>query len=223
MNPTLLLLPLLAACVDTTPGSKPSDTAEHDTASVDTSGHDTGTIDTSGRDTASADSGGDTSVDTGGAETGHDTAVSGAGWEIRLTWTGLPDLDLHVMDTPDSLFLTPHDCNFCNTDPAWGAAGTADDPSLDLDARMGPPGEEVITIDSPAAGTYYVAVHYFEDNGGASVDATVEVLSGSVSLGTTTLTLDADDAWTAGTVSVPDMLFVAGVDAPVPPERRTCE
>ncbi|MFZ9889445.1 MAG: hypothetical protein ACO3JL_18275, partial [Myxococcota bacterium] len=67
------------------------------------------------------------------------------------------------------------DCGYLNRYPEWFEPGRQDDPRLDADLTRGF-GPEVITLDSPANGTYRVFVHYFEDYGrGEDVLATVRV------------------------------------------------
>jgi hypothetical protein len=94
---------------------------------------------------------------------------------VELPWdTSNADLDLHLARAGNDLFETPGDANWCNPVPDWGAAGAANNPSLDLDDRAGK-GPENINIEAAAEGMYDVRVHYFDDLGDDLVTATVRV------------------------------------------------
>ena len=94
---------------------------------------------------------------------------------VELFWdTGGADLDLHLADKGADFFSLPDDVSYCNQTPDWGVAGTADDPSLDIDDRYGY-GPENINIDTPQVDNYNIRVHYYVDNGDLSVVATVKV------------------------------------------------
>lgn len=133
-------------------------------------------------------------------------AVPSEELHVELSWnTGGADLDLHLIDQSawDDFFLTPGDCNYCNQTPSWGASGSADDPSLAIDDLSGY-GPENINIDSPADGTYGVAVHYYQDLGDDSVVATVRVYTYGVQVGEYSRVMERNDVWEVAEVRWPD-------------------
>jgi hypothetical protein len=113
------------------------------------------------------------------------------------------DLDLHLAQEGQPIFLTPTDCNYCNVNPEWGVEGvSSDDPSLDLDDVTGY-GPENININAPADGNYDMHVHYFRDNGAGAVVATVRVyLEGAVAYEVSEV-MEYDDRWFVGSVLWP--------------------
>jgi hypothetical protein len=116
------------------------------------------------------------------------------------------DLDLHLAQEGQPIFLTPTDCNYCNVNPDWGVEGVnSDNPSLDLDDVTGY-GPENININAPADGGYDMHVHYFRDNGAGAVVATVRVyLDGAVAYEVSEV-MEYDDRWFVGTILWPDAL-----------------
>lgn len=215
---------LLLACVGSSkPGGE--DTASGDSVSSDSA--DSVTPADSASDSSPVDSAAPDTVgsDTARSDTaGSDTAGFTEGLVVELTWAVAADLDLHLANTSDSWFSTPADCNWCNVNPDWGvAAVTEDDPALTLDAWASPPGAERITIEAPAAGTYHVGVHYFEELGASSVDATVNVWISGTLVGTYVYTLARNDVWSAVTVELPVGTVTPGTEAPVSSEVHTCE
>lgn len=140
----------------------------------------------------------------------HVEVVPADGFYVELSWDTGVDLDLHLMEEGADLF-EPGDCNYCNMNPSWGAAGRADDPSLDWDSIMGF-GPETITIDVPADGVYEVAVHYYGIAGATDcgvpcpeTTATVRVYLGGVLASEHTGTLYEDgDVWTVGRIDWPE-------------------
>ncbi len=92
-------------------------------------------------------------------------------FRVELIWNpdvpeGLDptDLDLHVLHPLADSWWGTYDCHWTNTGPAWGAVGTGDDPSLDVDDVNGR-GPENINIYTPQLVSYRVGVHYFSDDG----------------------------------------------------------
>ena len=114
------------------------------------------------------------------------------------------DLDIHLAQEGQPIFLTPTDCNYCNVNPDWGVEDVgSDDPSLDLDDVTGY-GPENVNINAPADGGYDMHVHYFRDNGAGAVVATVRVyLEGAVAYEVSEV-MEYDDRWFVGTVLWPD-------------------
>ena len=89
------------------------------------------------------------------------------------------------------------DCGFANRRPEWGAAGRADDPSLDIDDVAGD-GPEIITLNNPADGSYRVVVHYCQDRIGEASLATVSIFDQGVLLQQTSPQAIAEgQAWLA--------------------------
>ncbi|NOY25994.1 MAG: choice-of-anchor D domain-containing protein [Oligoflexia bacterium] len=143
---------------------------------------------------------------------------------ILLSWnTANSDVDLHlVRDDPDLYFVTPDDACYCNPNPDWGESGTADDPQLALDNRVGY-GPENINIESPVDGNYYVKVHYFKDNGGGTTEATVKIyLSGDL-VDTFSQTLTKNQLWDVATVALPTGLVTGDTTEPATSPYRTCQ
>lgn len=94
------------------------------------------------------------------------------------------DLDLHLLNAPGAVLLTPNDCHYANCTPMhapldWGQVGVReDDPVLLRDALVGY-GPEVTGIEAPGPGTYRVVVDYRNANFSAKpgTRATVRVYS----------------------------------------------
>lgn len=86
-------------------------------------------------------------------------AVTDTDLWVEMFWDHAEDVDLHLARGNSDLF-GPGDCYFnnCINGLEWGAAGNADNPSLDLDDKVGT-GPENINIRSPAANTFRVVIH----------------------------------------------------------------
>lgn len=86
------------------------------------------------------------------------TATVNADVWVELSWTHDEDLDLHLI-RGNAARSSSGDCHFrnCRGGLAWGAAGTADDPYLDIDDIRGN-GPENINIASPENVRYTVTV-----------------------------------------------------------------
>lgn len=129
---------------------------------------------------------------------------------VLLSWnTGNSDLDLHlVQDTGDNYFIEPYDCCFCNPAPDWGDSGASeDDPLLALDNRVGY-GPENINIADPAAGTYYIRVHYYQDYSGGDTEATVKVYVAGEEYASWSRVLSDDQVWEVAGISFPDAVLI---------------
>jgi hypothetical protein len=113
--------------------------------------------------------------------------ATGQGLRVELFWDIAGDVDLHLLHpTADAWFTDPGDCYYMNCNSSvgdvleWDAAGTADNPRLDLDDIPGD-GPENINVDLPVTGhTYRVGVHHFTSSGCRS--ATVRIYCGDISL-----------------------------------------
>lgn len=151
------------------------------------------------------------------------TAVPEEEIHVELTWsTASADMDLHLLAPGGEFFVDPYDCNYCNQSPDWGAAGSAQNPSLDIDDYMGY-GPENINDPSPADGTYSIKVHYFMDNGDSTLTATVKVYLYGVLAGEESRAMDRDDVWDAGQILWPDGLYVEQSTDLYSAPRRGCE
>ncbi len=127
---------------------------------------------------------------------------------VELTWdSGNADLDLHLLQSGYSFNELPGDCCWCNKNPAWGESGTADDPLLALDNRVGY-GPENIKLYAPVDGDYPIKAHYYEDNGGGTTTATVTIWIDGVKKDSTSIALTHNDKWDVGYIRWPEGVFV---------------
>ena len=119
---------------------------------------------------------------------------------IALTWDKADtDLDLHVVPNA-GLFWGAEDVSFCNPELDWDDRGVATF-SGDVSEGFGP---EAISITGMADTAYHIGVHYFEDNRGASVTASVTVYLNGEFHGTFTKDLNHNYFWKAGYVQIED-------------------
>ena len=112
--------------------------------------------------------------------------AAGDGIRIEVSWnTNYTDIDTHLlrMSSPPGWFSSPLDCYYGNTRPSWDAAGTADDPRLDIDDVEGF-GPENINVDAPVVGgTYRVGIHYFDDDiCNCATSVTVRIYCGDITV-----------------------------------------
>ena len=97
--------------------------------------------------------------------------ATGEGIRVEVTWNTATDIDTHLLRRAGGTgwFNSPNDCYYSNRTPLWDAAGTADDPRLDIDDTNGY-GPENINIDVPVTGsTYRVGIHYYSGTPATSV------------------------------------------------------
>ena len=139
----------------------------------------------------------------------HVRAVPDAAFHTQLTWstpadpnpadegagTG-SDVDLHVLNPLGCWEDRQWDCHFRTRSADWGVAGfTGDDCSLDRDDTDGW-GPENVSLDDPAAGTYKVGVHYWDDTGfGVSYATVIITLDGLVAYEVRDKALPSQGTW----------------------------
>ena len=117
---------------------------------------------------------------------------------IALTWDKADtDLDLHVVPNA-GVFWGAEDASFCNPELDWGERGLAVF-SGDVSEGFGP---EAVSITDMADTSYHIGVHYFEDNRGASVTATVTIYLNGEFQGTFTEDLNHNYFWKAGYIRI---------------------
>jgi len=147
---------------------------------------------------------------------------------LVMTWTSPDtDLDLHLISPGRTLFNTPGDNCYCNTNPDWGVAGQQlDNPFLDRDDLVGP-GPENINLSQAATGDYTVVVHYFSDHAhGIPAPVTLQVNLRGTLAATLSRTLNNNERWTAGTIhwnaTTRTGTWQASALAPFPSLLTTC-
>ena len=95
------------------------------------------------------------------------------------------DVDLHLLrPEANAWFDNAGDCHYanCRQGLSWDAAGSEDDPRMDIDDTEGH-GPENINIDRPVEGnTYRVGVHYYDQARWGDSDAYVSVFCGDISI-----------------------------------------
>jgi len=155
------------------------------------------------------------------------TALPLDGFYVELSWDNTNDLDLHLSQD-GAAFYGRQDVSWCNPNPNWGDAGSADDPSLDWDAVFGY-GPETITIDEPWDGVYNVRVHYYGENelascqGGCEASlATVNIYLGGSLVDSFSKEMTRDNqVWHVADISWPDYV-VTEVDGETMDSRSSC-
>lgn len=126
------------------------------------------------------------------------TAIPDESIHVELVWDkSNTDVDLHMVMEGYDFFSYDGDCCWCNPNPGWGNNGTADDPSLSLDNRIGY-GPEAIEIYSPYDGSYNILVNYFNANGHGDTTATVRVYLDGVLISEVSRILSGRDLWDVG-------------------------
>ncbi|MBI2377321.1 MAG: hypothetical protein HYV07_25190 [Deltaproteobacteria bacterium] len=143
------------------------------------------------------------------------------GFRALLEWAGSADLDLHLVPGSDVLF-GPTDTHFAVPNPNLGDPSAPDDDPVLLEDATDAPGPEEIAIVAPAAGSYRLYVHDYEDQARVPANATVTVIleDASIPVFSATRSLPAACAiWYVGSVTFPGGVFQQGGTDP-PSECR---
>ena len=138
----------------------------------------------------------------------------GVGLRVEVTWETFDDpdpsdavgadLDLHLLH-PDaeSAWLGLFDCHKNNPFPDWGTPGSDEDPALIIQDDDGA-GPETIQITGPESVVYDIGVHYADDLGYGTSNATLRILiDGSLIYEYADKALQNDQFWYLGTVEWP--------------------
>ena len=139
---------------------------------------------------------------------------------IALTWDKAnSDLDLHAVPNGSS-FWGPDDLSFCHTEMDWGEDGSGTHGG-DVSDGFGP---ETILITDLGETSYHMGVHYYEDNGGASVEATVTVYLNGEPHETLSRVLVHNYFWKVGYTRIEggEGFFVPSTEAPYFSSLREC-
>ena len=139
---------------------------------------------------------------------------------IALTWDkSNADMDLHVVPN-GGFFWGADDLSFCHTELDWGEDGVGTHGG-DVSDGFGP---ETVLITDLAETSYHMGVHYYEDNGGASVEATVTVYLNGEPHETISRVLVHNYFWTVGYTRIEEGegMFVASDEAPYFSSLREC-
>lgn len=127
---------------------------------------------------------------------------------VEVSWGGpTADFDLHLARDNADFFSSTSDCSWCNRNPDWGVPGDADDDpllALDDDDGLGP---EIITIHTPADGTYLVRVHHFDDGDDGTTTAEVQVFTQGTLAWSGSRPLDRNEVWDVGQINWPAGTF----------------
>ena len=153
--------------------------------------------------------------------THHIEAVPVQELYIALSWDKpYSDVDLHVVPTGGS-FFSSDDASFCNPSPDWAGDGSAEH-SGDVSEGYGP---ETVEISDLSETDYYIGVHYFEDDGGSIVTATITIHVDGEPHDTVEALMIHNDFWNVGFVRVVDGvgMFVASDDAIEASDTRECD
>ncbi|MEQ1566289.1 MAG: choice-of-anchor D domain-containing protein [Myxococcota bacterium] len=117
---------------------------------------------------------------------------------VEMFWSnGGEDMDLHLVRDAGALGSS-EDCYYANCvgGHAWGAAGTDDNPSLDLD-DIGGNGPENINVSVPEDLVYHVWVHdYPMSVRNADTDVTVNIYLAGLLAWTGSQTIGGEDSYT---------------------------
>lgn len=139
--------------------------------------------------------------------------AKGAALRVEVTWDQADtDVDLHLVRDSMTNFMSDGagapggmsscanslDCHWNCPNPSWGGSGTADNPRLvtrDADGF----GPEVTVLESPAGGSYLVAIHYWCDHPTGTVrgavNATARIWVGGLLVGQWTRSISNRQRW----------------------------
>jgi hypothetical protein len=140
---------------------------------------------------------------------------------IALSWDKpYSDVDLHVVPTGGT-FFSSEDASFCNTSPDWGGDGTAEH-SGDASEGYGP---ETVEISDLSETDYYIGVHYFEDDGGSIVTASITIHVDGEPHETVDALMIHNDFWNVGYIRVIDGvgMFVESDESIDASSTRECD
>ena len=126
---------------------------------------------------------------------------------VRLRWEGEADLDLHLLDDPEStscgFFSGDRDCYHGNSSPNWGASGSRDDPRYGSN-QIGP-GPEEIKISAPRAGPVVAAVHLNSGNLAGPFEANLKIYCHNILIKEQAHTFtEPGTFWEAARITLPD-------------------
>jgi len=138
----------------------------------------------------------------------------GVGLRVEVTWETFSDpdpsdevgadLDLHLLH-PDAegAWLGPFDCHKTDPFPDWGTPGSGEDPALIIQDDDGA-GPEIIQITDPESVEYDIGVHYADDFGYGTSNATLRIwIDGSLIYEYPDKALLNGQFWYLGTVEWP--------------------
>ena len=137
--------------------------------------------------------------------------AAGADLDLHFAHPLASGLDHDCDGVGDPWFSNPWDTFWFNPKPSWGAVGTTDDPTLDLDDTDGAGPENLNveesegSLDQPVA--YSIGVHYWNDHGFGTSYATVSIyLQGALALQFTKVKMDPLDMWYVGKLNWPNTM-----------------
>lgn len=103
------------------------------------------------------------------------TARARFGFRAQASWLDGGDVDLHILEAGAALF-GPRDCGFQARVVDFGVPGASEDDCELLDDAAAPPGPEQAVMPVPAAGTYEIWAHLFDDGGLGAIEVTMRVI-----------------------------------------------
>lgn len=144
---------------------------------------------------------------------------------VVLSWdTDRADLDLHLLQADGTaVFDATSDCCWCNEQPDWGEAGETDDnPQLAQDAD-GDGGPESIILPDPVDGEYFARVHYYQDDGSGTTEATVRIYLEGELIDQYRRDLVHNQVWDVAYVRWPEGFVIEENADPYASELRDCQ
>lgn len=138
---------------------------------------------------------------------------------VLLSWNrDAADMDLHLLRADGTaLFQSPDDCCWCNPNPDWSGAS----PRLALDAASGG-GPETVVLPTAGDGDYFVRVHYFQDDGAGTTQATVRVFVRGEVVDQYRRELRHNQVWDVAWVRWPTGYVIEENADPYASPRRSC-